>query len=133
MNLKDFCKELETQIISAYETSVTIEEAEKLAAKFLHAQMLIADELKVKDLDARMRKSGVKAIKAAVYMENATKGDKKPSDVMLGSIVDMSELVQNAQTGFDEAEVDADSLRNYLNIFKEGHIYFRNVARGSLG
>lgn len=124
------CEELVNDIKNAYESSPTLEEAEKLAAKFLYAQVMVGNELRQADLDARMKKSGVKAVRAAVYMAAATKGDKKPSDVMLEATVNMDELVQGEQTSFDEAEVHKDQLYNYLNVFKEAHIYFRGIAKG---
>ena len=121
--------ELEKDIQNAYESGVTIEEAEKLAAKFLGAQIRISNVLANTDLDSRMRKSGVKAIKAAVYMDAATKSEKKPSDVMLNNIVDMNEIVQGEQRSFDEADVLKDKYQNYLNICKEGHVYFRQMSK----
>lgn len=128
--LQSLCEELTKEIQSSYEESVTIEQAEKLAAKFLHAQLLISDSLSKKDLDSRMKKSGVKAIKAAVYHSEATRGDKKPSDTFLQSLVDMSEEVAAAQDSFDKAEVEKDALQNYFNIFKEAHIFYRGISKG---
>lgn len=123
-------QQLTDEIKAAYESSVTIEEAEKLAGKFLHAQLLVAEKLHQADLDARMRKSGVKALKAAVYLEAATKTEKKPSDVMLMALVDSDKLVLDEQGSFDKAEVDKNALENYLSVFREAHIFFRGVAKG---
>jgi hypothetical protein len=124
------CEELTKVLQSAYEEGVTIEQAERLAARFLQAQIVASQELSAIDLDARMRKSGTKAIKAAVYMEHATKTEKKPSDTYLQALVDMDKLVLSEQRGLDEAEVLRDQIQNYLNIFKDGHIYMRGVAKG---
>ena len=123
-------EELENKIKAAYEEGVTIEQAERLAAEFLYAQTQIVGSLQNADLDARMRKSGTKALKAAVYLDNATKGDKKPSDVLLGALVDSNELVQKEQQGLDDAEVTVSSLNHYYSIFKEAHIFFRGIAKG---
>lgn len=123
-------KELEKDIQNAYESSPTIEEAEKLAAKFLIAQLSVGAELAKADLDARMRKTGLKAVKAAVYLEAATKGDKKPSDVLIGAIVDSDKVVSETQDGFDRAEVYRNEFENYLSVFRDAHIYFRTLAKG---
>lgn len=123
-------QDLEKDIKSAYEEGVTLEQAERLAAKFLHAQLQVSALLQPADLDSRMRKSGLKALKAAVYLEAATKGDKKPSDVLLNALVDSDKLVQGEQDAFDGAEVSRDTLERYYNIFKEAHVYFRGVAKG---
>jgi len=126
----DLCKELTSVLQNAYKEGVTMDEAEKLAAKFLYAQVKASQELAESDLDTRMRKTGLKSVKAAVYMENAKKEMKKPSDVMLEASVNLDEIVQKEQESFDMAEVRRDKLQNYFNIFKEAHIYFRGIAKG---
>lgn len=128
--LQTLCDSLSKEIEDSYESSVSIEQAEKLAAKFLYAQLQLSEELAVRDLDARMKKSGVKAIKAAVYHAEATKGDKKPSDAFLQSLVDMNEHVGSEQQSFDSAEVERERLQNYFNIFKEAHIFYRGISKG---
>jgi|ERR1019366_4651962 hypothetical protein len=130
MSFKKLCQQLETKIQAAYTGGVTLSDAELLAAEFLRAQMKVSEELKVADLDSRMRKSGVKAIRAAVYMEAATKTDKKPSDSMLEAITNMSKVVQDSQDGLDKAEAEKDELTRYYNIFRESHIYFRGISKG---
>ena len=122
--------DLEKDIQNAYEGGVTMDEAEKLAAKFLGAMMRAAARLRALDLDARMKKSGVKAVRAAIYLAEATKGEKKPSDVLIGAIVDSSKLVQDEQGGLDTAEVRRDELERYFGIFKEAHVYFRGISKG---
>lgn len=124
------CEDLEKDIKNAYEGGVTVDDAEKLAAKFLDAQIQVGNELSTVDLDARMKKQGLKAIKAAVYLEEAGKSDKKPSDVFLAAKVDSSPLVDEAQKAFDSAEVTRNMLDNYLSVFRESHIYFRGISKG---
>jgi len=126
----DFCAELEKDIEGAYSEGTNLEQAERLAAKFLTGQLLVSKELEASDLDSRMRKSGLKAIKAAVYMEAATKGDKKPSDTFLQSVVDMDQVVGDAQNLLDSSEVNRDKLERYYNIFREAHVFFRGVSKG---
>jgi len=130
-NLKEFCKELETDIQSAYESSVTMERAERLAAKFLGAQMMLVNQLQVTDLDARMKKSGTKALRAEIYHTEATKTEKKPSDAFLASIVDQCGDVRAEQEEFDVMENRVEYLCNLLNVCKEAHVYFRGIAKGS--
>lgn len=129
--LEAFCSALEEKIKDAYEQSITITEAEKLAGEFLHAQMYIARALQTRSLDARMRKQGVKAIRAGVYLEGAMAGDKKPSDVLLNAQVDADERVKLAQGQFDTAEVEAEALQNYFRIFESAHVYFRQLSRSN--
>lgn len=130
MNFTTYCEELEQDIKNAYENSPTIEESEKLAAKFLTAQIETGKALQVADLDSRMRRSGLKAIKAAVYLKAATADSKKPSDVLIGALVDSDKLVMGEQEAFDGAEVYKNRLENYLSVFRDAHIYFRALAKG---
>lgn len=123
-------KDLTEQIQRSYEEGVTIDEAERLAAKFLHAQILISGELRTVDLDARMKKTGVKAVKAAVYLAEVQAVERKPSDVLLSAKVDVSEEVEVAQRELDTAEVYRDELQNYFNVFREAHIHFRGISKG---
>jgi len=131
--VKQLFEQLEAKIQNAYTEGTTLETAERLAAEFLYAQMLITGELQKTDLNARMRKSGVKAVRAAIYMEAATKTDKKPSDVMLEAIVNMNELVQGEQNSLDETEVERATLERYYDIFLNAHIFFRGIAKGAFG
>lgn len=126
-----FCDTLQEKIKDSYESGVTAEAAERLAGEFLHAQLVVAEELRQADLDSRMRKSGVKAVRAIIYMEAATKSEKKPSDVLLEHHVNSNELVILEQKLYDEAEVHHIALENYYNIFREAHIFFRGIARGN--
>lgn len=128
---EQLCKNLEAKIISIYENGTTLDEAEKLAAEFLHAQMAVSEELKSKDLDSRMRKSGVKALRAAIYTASATVVDgKKPTEAALAALIDSNELVAGEQNAFDEAEVNRDNLERYYDIFCNAHIYCRGIAKG---
>lgn len=128
--INKICQSLSEKIKSAYEAGLTMEEAEKLSGEFLYGMTQVADALRDADLDTRMRKTGLKAIKAAIYLEEAKKTDKKPSDVMLAALVDCNDLVAGEQEGFDAAESSKDHLQNYYNIFKEAHVYFRGIAKG---
>ncbi len=122
--------DLALDVQRAYENGTTLDEAEKLAAKFLGAQLTIAAELATTDLDSRMKKNGLKAVKSAVYMTEATRGEKKPSEGMLENHVNLSELVQGEQNRFDTADARKESLLLYFGIFKDAHIYFRGIAKG---
>lgn len=128
--MKKLLTEISEEITKSYEEGVTIPEAEKLATKLLSAMMFIAEDLKRTSLDSRMKKSGVKAVRAAIYLDEVAKHDKKPSDSMLDNIVNVSSIVQAEQDKFDQAEVEYEYLENYMNIFREAHIHFRSISRG---
>lgn len=132
-NFKQLCEQLEAKIQSSYEEGVTMEVAEKLASEFLYAQLQVSSELRKADLDSRMKKSGVKAIKAAVLLNEIKAHDKKPSDSVLQAMVDSDELVIGEQKAFDEAETNRDELQRYYDVFNNSHIHFRGIAKGSFG
>lgn len=130
MKLSEQLKALEDRIKDSYVNGTTVEDAERLAAEFLHAQMLVSKALKSISLEARMKKQGVKAIRAAVYLDEVRKADKKPSDVLLGAMIDSNDLVSSEETAFHEAEEERDELERYYNIFRESHIYYRGIGKG---
>lgn len=129
---KDLCDALEGKIVSSYEDGVTMDQAEKLAGEFLYAQMAVSNELKKADLDSRMRKTGVKAIRATVYTEARSKAEKI-TEAALTALLDSNELVESEQRAFDEAEVNRDELERLYNVFQQAHVYFRQISKGSLG
>lgn len=122
--------ELEAVLISSYQSGVTMAEAERLAGRFLHAQMLISSSLRDKDLDSRMRKAGVKAMRSGIYTEVCSKADKKPTEATIDALINTDDTVLSAQREFDTCEVERDELERYYNIFREAHVYFRGIAKG---
>jgi hypothetical protein len=130
MNFQDFCKDLEEKIQNSYTKGVGLEEAERLAGEFLTAQIRISQELEAQDLDARMRKSGLKAVRGAAYLDIVSKDAKKPTESHISALIDTDKLVGQEQDGLDKAEVSRDSLERYYHIFQNAHLHFRAIARG---
>lgn len=124
------CKELEEKIKKTYQEGVTLDEAEKLAAEFLAAQMEVGRILAALSLDAKMKKSGSKFIRGTVYLQHATKDEKKPSDTLLLARVDTDKLVGENQDLLNSADAVVEELSGYLSVFKDAHIYFRGLSRG---
>jgi hypothetical protein len=93
--------------------------------------MVVSGELQKIDMDARMRKSGTKAVRAAVYLDESRKSDKKPTEATLAALVDTHEVVQGEQNGLDTAEANKAELERLYDIFGNGHIFFRGVAKGN--
>lgn len=133
MNFKQLCEALENEVIASYTEGVTLDQAEKLAGRFLHAQMKVSNELKTADLDARTRKSGVKAVRAAIYLDIVQSSEKKPTEGALEHMINTNGVVSNEQSAFDSAEVEKANLERYYDIFASAHVYFRQMARGVQG
>ncbi len=130
MNFKELLKSLEVKIQGAYAEGVTPGNAESLAGEFLYAQMLVSSELKKSDLDSRMRKTGVKALRSAIYLDIVQKSDKKPTESHIEATINTDEMVTGEQNAYDSAEVDKAELERYFGIFQNAHIFFRGVAKG---
>lgn len=129
-NFEKLCKGLEEKIQAAYTEGLTLNEAEKLAGEFLHGMIAVSSELKSADLSARMRKSGLKAVRAGLYLKTIQNKEKKPTEATLAAMVDSDPVVQGEQDAYDTAEVDRDALERYYNIFKEAHVWARGISRG---
>lgn len=123
-------KDLEDEIIKVYTEGVTLDEAEKLAAKFLAAQISVSQDLQKADLDSRMRKTGVKSIRAAVYLNIVQNSEKKPTESQIEHSINIDEIVNKEQESFDAAETSKAELERLFDIFSNAHIFFRGLAKG---
>lgn len=128
--MKELLKRLEDKIKQSYEQGITLDEAEKLASEFLYAQLQISAELTKYDLDSRLRKNGVKSIRAAIYLDIVQKSDKKPTEAQIGAMIDADKIVQDEQQAYDQAEVSKAELDRYYDVFQNAHVHFRTVAKG---
>lgn len=129
MTLQELLAKLETKIIDSYNHGVTITEAEKLAGEFLHGQLLISAQLKITDLDARMKKVGVKAIRADAYLQILKASEKKPTEAQISAEIDTDKSFQKEQELFDTAEVHRNELERLYEVYGNCHIYFRTIAK----
>lgn len=129
--LDELCSELKSIIEKAYTEGVTVMESERLAALTLSTRLELADMIKVKDLDARMKKNGVKVVRANAYMNEITEHEKKPSEGYLDHAINQDPLVRAEEKQYAEAEVECDRLTTYNDVFKDAHIYFRSIAKGN--
>jgi len=125
----DIKQEVVDLLQDTYQNGITLDQAEKEAAFFLSHQLNVSDALKAADLDVRMRKNSLKAVKAAIYMELCTKGEKKPTESFLEHALNTNPLVSQAQDELDEAEVNFADLTRQFGVYKEGHIYYRGISK----
>ena len=129
--LNEVFESLRTTIEKAYESGVTLQEAERLAAQTLLIRLQLADQIKSMDLSARLKKHGVKAVRAQVYMEELAKHDKKPAENYMDNAVNLSDLVKAEEREYAEADVSKDQMMTYMDIFKDAHLYFRGIMKGT--
>lgn len=120
------------EIKKTYEVGVSLDEAERLAALALLAADELNRDLRGCDLDVRMRKSGLKAIKATVRSNEISKHDRKPSEGVLEDVVALDPTTREEQDAFDRAEAHKNYLENNLSVANNGHIYYRGIAKGRI-
>lgn len=133
MDFKKLQEKLEDHIKDSYENGISMLQAERLAGEFLYGQLVVSTELTKLDLDSRMRKSGVKAIRAAIYLEECQKEAKKPTESMLTAIIDSNVDVIQQQNELDQIESDRDELKRLLDVYSNSHIHFRTICKGAFG
>jgi hypothetical protein len=123
-------KALEQKIINSYVEGVTASQAENIAGEFIEAQIKASEELKEESLRHRLLKADLKEISARLFYNEATKGDKKPSDSLLQSIVDKDPEVKEATQQYILAEEKANELFRLIDIFKQAHYHFEKISNG---
>lgn len=131
VNINALCEELKVAIEKAYSEGITIPDAERLAARTLIVRLGLADSIKSASIDSKMKKHGVKAIRGAVYMDIISKSDKKPTEAALEAQVNLDAIVGKEEEAYATAEADYYHLTAYLDVFKDAHIYFRGIAKGT--
>ena len=131
--LRRFCDELENKIKDSYINSVTMAQAESLAGELLIAMTTISAALRDSDLDARMRKSGVKALRGNKYGEIVAASEKKPTVDEMDHMLNTDSMLIEAQNELDTAEVDTKELDRYYDICREAHIHYRGIAKANFG
>ena len=126
-------EKLVEKIQETYLSGTTLEDAERTAAGALAAMIALDETLKVSGLDCRMRKAGVKSLRAAVRGEEIKKYEKKPAEGVLEDAVNLDPIVRDQQAALDAAEEERDSLERKKEIALNAHLYFRSIAKGSFG
>lgn len=123
-------KELVEEIKKAADEGVTLDHAERVAAKALFSMNELSESLTSADRDRRMRKQGLKSIKSAVRIEEVKKYEKKPTESQLDDAVNTNEIVVSEESAYDESEVVTNELERQFGISKEAHLYFRSISKG---
>ena len=130
MTLRETIQDLEKKIQNSF-NGITTVEAESLAAQFLYGQILVSAELTRADLDARMRKTGTKAIRAAVYMGAEDKAEKKLTEAGKEAVVTTNDMVQKEQDALDKAEVSKAELERLYDTFKTAVFFYTAVMKSN--
>lgn len=128
-----FFDQLKAEVAKIYLEGITMGEAEKLAAKFLHAQMQVSELIQGRDLDTRLKKSGVETIESQVLLEETRKHEKKPSESILNATAATDLTVNAAKDSYYRAVTETEGLKRLYDMLHEAHIYCRGIAKGMNG
>lgn len=118
------------EVEAVADQGITLDHAERVAGLALSTMNQLSEQLLITERNRRMRKAGLKAIKAATRQEEIKKHDRKPTESQLDDVLALNALVQQEEDGFDDAEVETELLERQFGIAKECHLYFRSVSRG---
>jgi SHS2 domain-containing protein len=131
---KGIYDELRAEIKRVSAEGVSIEDAERLAAKFLDALLELGGfdgRIRHADLDVRMKKNGYKTLRAKVYLQTVQGQEKKPTESAIEAAIATNTEVSKQQDLYEKAETDAEALHRIYDVFRDCHIYFRGVAKGN--
>lgn len=124
---------LKEEIVKAYEEGISMEDAERNAARCLDVQIELNEKIKASALDARMKKNGYKTHRATEYLKIVQGSEKKPTESQIDAMLTVNTDVCRAQDDYEAADIEVEALKRYFDIFKDAHIFFRSVARGNPG
>lgn len=106
-------------------TSISYVEAERRAGEFLVALAMITNWRHLLGND----KIKLTSVQTAVYAEEMSKGTSKTvTENKLNA--EASAAYTNARESLEEIENDLSYLKAYYDIFTNGHIFYRTMAKG---
>lgn len=105
--------------------SISTPEAEKRASKFLEAMAFIAD------CKHELTKERIKHLstQTATYAQEMSKGTGKTVTENKAT-AEASDGYKNAREELEGTENDISYLKAYYEIFQNGHVFYRNLAKG---
>jgi hypothetical protein len=114
----------------AHKEKYDVEKAEKTAALCLDAQKEIAEFLAEAELLAKEKKSEVESLEAEKFFYYKKEAGTKLSDVAANLLVAKDSDVKIAKRAQYTAEADYNKWKNLFGTLKEGHVFFRGLAKG---
>lgn len=106
-------------------TSISFTDAEKRAGEFLHALAMITNFRHILGEE----KIKLTSIQTAVFAEQMSKGTAKTvTENKLTA--EASEEYTRAREELETVENNLSYLKAYYDIFNNGHLYYRQMARG---
>jgi hypothetical protein len=105
-------------------------QAELTAALILEAQKELSEFLADAELISKEKKAEVERIEAEQYFFYKNAQKEKATDVFLTRMVSKDRLVLEAKKEQYQAESDYSKYKNLFGMLKDGHVFFRGLAKG---
>jgi hypothetical protein len=129
--MKDLIEQLQKRVSEVYENGTTVSQSEEITHELADAEFKLVTMITPLDLDARMRRHGVKQIRAAVYLDIIKNSEKKPTEAQIAAMVDSDSLVSDAQKGYDGAEAALAEAERLLDAVHNSQVVFRTLMKES--
>lgn len=119
-----------TELAVASEDNYDATKAERVAALFLMAQIKLISFLENVDFSVRSAKNNISRIEADKYtIIKMAGGDKKITEGSLVHSLAAEKEVQEAKQEYAKLEAEAKKWNYLVNSMKDGHLYFRSIAK----
>lgn len=130
-HLQDMLAECMAELRLAHEAKYEEEKAVKTAAYFLRAQLELISYISDVELRARQLKRDIERVEAEKYHEyrSAHSDAKKLTEVSLANLIAKDPAVSEAKKEAAEAETDAKRLNYVFGVLRDGHHYFKSIAK----
>lgn len=123
-------EKLLAELNAAYVAPYDPDKAERTAAAFLTAQFELARFISSVEVRARNLKRDVERVSAETYYkykDSAT--DRKLTEVAINQLVSKDPAVLDAKSEHNEADAETKKWNLVFGILRDGHYFFRNVAK----
>lgn len=130
--LQELIQDCIAETKTAHEVKYDAEQAEKTAAMFLHARLLLAQFIEDVELNAKQSKGEIDRIEGEKYFhyKETINSDKKVTEAVLVAAVARDSEVVQAKKNWASSEAELRKYSFIMDTLKEGHIFFRNVGKG---
>jgi len=130
LRVEDLIEKVSKELNIAHTKKYDAVQAELTAALILEAQKELSEFLADAELISKERKAEVERIEAEQYFFYKKAQTEKITDVALTKLIAKDKLVLAAKKEQYEAESDFSKYKNLFAMLKDGHVFFRGLARG---
>jgi hypothetical protein len=124
-----FTDALNYYMSKVYSGSFDVSKAERVASLALSAQIEISDLLSDAECRVKQAKYDVELVESEVALRIRSEAETRITEVALKQKVIIDSSVTSAKNKILKCEKNSKKWNYVFNIFKEAHIFFRNLAK----